>query len=73
MQDAERNNTTANLWNTTSKAKWQAGDTVLLKDVTMVYDKFAKTNILDVNRYDQIYMRTQFLRRLSQKIMIFHI
>ena len=58
IQDADGIPTTANLWNSTSGTKLEAGDKILLKDVTVVYDKFMNTNVLSVNREDQIYVST---------------
>ena len=58
IQDADGIPTTANFWNSTSGNKLEAGDKVLLKDVTVVYDKFMNKNVLSVNREDQIYVST---------------
>ena len=58
IQDSHGIPTTANLWNTTSATKLQAGDRILLKEITVVYDRFMKTNVLSVNRNDQIYVST---------------
>ena len=55
------------------KSPIASGDMVLFRNVTIVYDKFPKTDLLAVKRDDVIYVSTQFLMRILQMlIMIYH-
>ena len=60
LHDEDGDPVTANLWNSIAETPLTTGDEIFLKDVTIKFDKFAKTNVLSVNRPDQLEVSNPF-------------